>query len=850
MRKPPAVLHVVVVATFAACLASHGNSGATGRQSGAGKPVERRIEAILGQLTLDEKLDLIGGVDAFYIRPVPRLNLPRLKMADGPFGVRNPGQATAYGAGIALAASWNPALAERMGVELGRDARARGVHFLLAPGVNIYRAPMNGRNFEYFGEDPLLAARIAVPYIKGVQSQGVSATVKHFFGNNSEFDRHHTDAVIDERALREIYFPAFEAAVTDAHVGAIMTSYNLVNGVHASQNGKYNTDLVKKEWGFDGLIMSDWASVYDGVGAASGGLDVEMPSGAYMNRQTLLPAIKDGRVSAAAIDDKVRRILRVAARFGWLDREQLDLSIPALNPQGGAVALEAARQAMVLLKNDGRLLPLDKRALKTVAVIGPLAYPAAPVGAGSAGVQPYRAVSTLEGLVEALGPAVTVLHQRGLSSLSEWADRTNFTTDAGGATPGVSVETFNSLDLSGVPLATRVDAHINATGPFVPLPPATGTGRTGASSARWTGFFTPAAGGSHRLFVHDYRGEGGCRAFVDASLVLDNWDVSKAMLSQVSLTLTPQPHKVVLECFRRRMPGSTAVYVRLGIVPEGALVEPEARAVAARADVVVAALGFDNQTEGESGDRTFALPIGQDLLVRELAAANRRTIVTVTSGGGVDMAGWIDRVPAVIMTWFAGEQGGRALGQLLVGDANFSGRLPITLERTWQDNPNHDTYYPATGTTRVPYTNGIFVGYRGFEQNGTQPLFPFGFGLSYAEFAYSNLAVTPTAGAKGPAYEVAFDVKNIGLRAGDDVPQLYVAPGKSSVPRPPKELKGFSKVSLGPGETKRVTIGLDARSFSYWDVTSQQWKADAGDYEILIGPSSATTTLRSRVTVK
>jgi beta-glucosidase len=555
-------------------------------------------------------------------------------------------------------------------------------------------------------------------------------------------------------------------------------------------------------------------------------------------------------VAAATIDDKVRRILRVAARFGWLDREQLDLTIPALNPQGVAVALEAARQGMVLLKNEDRLLPLDRRALKTVAVIGPLAHPAAPVGAGSAGVQPYRAISTLEGLVEALGPGVTVLHQRGLPSLTEWADRTDFTTDAGRTATGVLVETFPNADLAGKPYSTRVDAHINSTGPFVPLPPAILAARTGVSSARWTGYITPAAGGPFRLFVHDFRGEGGCRASIDGSSVIDNWEVSKAMLSEASLTLTPQPHKVVLECFRRRMPGSTGVYVRLGIVPEGAMVEPEARAVAAKADVVIAALGFDNQVEGESGDRTFALPIGQDLLLRDLASANPKTVVTITSGGGVDMAGWIDRVPAVVMTWFAGEQGGRALGQLLVGDASFSGRLPITIERRWEDNPNHDFYYPAKGTTKVPFGNGVFVGYRGFEQNKTQPLFPFGFGLSYTEFAYSNLAITPVGGADGPAYEVTFDVKNMGQRAGDDVPQLYVAPGKAGVPRPPKELKGFSRVALKPGETKRVTIGLDARSFSYWDTASHRWKVDAGDYEIAIGPSSATMALRSRLTVE
>ena len=338
-------------------------------------PIDQRVEDLLAQMTLEEKIDLLGGVDGFFIRGVPRLNFPRLKMADGPIGVRNFGPATAMAGGIALAATWNPALAERVGTEIGSDARAKGVHFLLGPGVNIYRAPMNGRNFEYFGEDPFLASRIAVGYIKGVQSQGVSATIKHFMGNNSEFDRHNTDSIIDERTMREIYLPVFEAAVKEAHVGAIMDSYNLTNGAHLTQNGYLNTDVAKKEWGFGGIMMSDWTATYDAVAAANGGLDLEMPSAKFMNRQNLLPAIKDGKVSVATIDEKVKRILRTAIRFGWLDRDQTDISIPRYNQQGRLAALQGARESMVLLKNEGNLLPLDNAKSKSIAVIGPDAYP-------------------------------------------------------------------------------------------------------------------------------------------------------------------------------------------------------------------------------------------------------------------------------------------------------------------------------------------------------------------------------------------------------------------------------------------------------------------------------------------
>src|ERR1700733_492632 len=331
----------------------------------ASSDADARIDALIKKLTLEEKIDLIGGVDSFYIRANDKIGLPRLKMADGPVGVRNYGPSTVFG-GIGLAATWDPTLAQRIGAVIGQDARARGVHFMLGPGVNIYRAPLCGRNFEYFGEDPFLSSRTAVAYIEGVQSQGVSATIKHFMGNNSEYDRHNTDSIIDERTMREIYLPVFEAAVKEAHVGAIMDSYNLTNGQHMTQNSYLNTDVAKKDWGFTGIMMSDWTSTYDAVAAANGGLDLEMPSGKFMNRANLLPAVKSGTVTEATIDDKVRRILRTAINFGWLDRDQTDLSIPKLNPEGRRVSLEAARAGMVLLKNESNLLPLTKGKIHSI----------------------------------------------------------------------------------------------------------------------------------------------------------------------------------------------------------------------------------------------------------------------------------------------------------------------------------------------------------------------------------------------------------------------------------------------------------------------------------------------------
>ena len=585
--------------------------------------VEQRVESLLSQMTLEEKIDLLGGVDGFFIRDLPRLNWPRLKMADGPVGVRNFGPATAFAGGVTLTATWNPALAELVGTELGRDSRAKGVHFLLAPGVNINRAPMNGRNFEYFGEDPFLASRMAVSYIKGVQSQGVSATVKHFLGNNSEFDRHNTDSIIDERTLREIYLPVFEAAVKEAHVGAIMDSYNLTNGEHMSQNKYLLTDVVKKEWGFDGLIMSDWSATYEGVAAANGGQDLEMPSGVFMNRKTLLPAIEQGKVSLAVIDDKVRRILSTAVRFGWLDRNQTGLPIPRYNLQARQVSLAAAREGITLLKNEESLLPLNKSRIKSILVIGPDAFPAVPVGGGSAEVQPFAATSFLEGLSNYPGATFQVYYDRGVLSYSDLAGVTNFATTENAGQPGLRAEYFDNLDLKGTPLMTRTEQHVDfGTAARLLFPEQT-------LSSRWTGYYTPQGSGDYDIFVQTTRERGGnYRLYMDDKLVLDNWTILTALSDYRTLSLAAKPHKIVLEQTGRGE--RRAARLRMGIVRRGQFVSEDAKKLAASADVVVVAAGFDSESEAESSDRTFRLPLGQDELIQEMAAANKHTIVVMT----------------------------------------------------------------------------------------------------------------------------------------------------------------------------------------------------------------------------
>ncbi len=722
--------------------------------------VEKRIESILQKMTLEEKIDYIGGFQDFYIRPIPRLGVPAIKMSDGPIGLRNDGPATTLAGGIALAATWDTALVERAGTVLGDDARSRGVHILLGPGANIYRSPRDSRNFEYLGEDPFLAGRTAIAYVKGLQSRGVCATIKHFMGNNQEYDRHNVDSLIDERTMREIYLPAFEAAVKEGHVCAIMDSYNLTNGEHMSQNGYLNNEVAKKQWGFDGVIMSDWDSTYDGFAAVNGGLDIEMPAGAHMNRETLLPAVKSGRVKEATIDEHVRRILRRAVQFGWLDREQTDPSIPAYNVKGRAVALEAARAGMVLLKNDG-VLPFDKSTIKTIAIFGPDAYPTPPVGGGSAAVAPFHTVSFLEGLANA-GKDVTVTYSSGIPTTSEMADATSLTTAVSGGKPGLTSERFMADNLRGSPVETVVDEHLNfgfEWPSFFSIP-------SRFRSVRWTGFYIAKAAGTYDVFAQGPGEDGAYHVFIDDQLVLDNWLRATALVSHKPLELSAGPHKILIEL--RRTFGDPNL--RFGIVDPATVVKPEVKALASLADAVVVAVGFDGTSESEGSDRTFTLPPAQDALIAAALAANKKTVVVITSGGAVDMTAWMDRTPALLESWYPGQEAGTALADILFGQVSPSGKLPVTFDRSLEDSAVAHSYYAdPPESKKVKYAEGVFVGYRHYDRSGSKPAFPFGYGLSNTTFKYGNRSVTPQSADLSSPVVVSFDVTNSGAR---EVPRL------------------------------------------------------------------------------
>ncbi|MFY9802564.1 MAG: glycoside hydrolase family 3 C-terminal domain-containing protein [Candidatus Acidiferrales bacterium] len=829
LAKPTSLLvfFVAALAIFALDLAAQ-----TARPSAA--EAEKRADAILARMTLAEKIGLLSGATNFSMHAFPKLDIPTMLMSDGPLGVHDYGPTTAYAAPILLAASWDTELAHRVGVMMGQDARARGVNFVLAPGMNIYRAPMCARNFEYLGEDPYLASRFAVNLIAGIQSQEVIATAKHFTANNSEYARMTLSSDMDERTLREIYLPAFEASVKEAHVGAIMDAYNLVNGEHMTQNGYLNNEVVKKEWGFDGIIMSDWGATHDGVAAANGGLDLEMPSGKFMNAATLLPAVQQGKVSVATIDDKVRRILRTEIEFGFFDRPQTDLSIPAYSQAGRKVALEEAEDGMVLLKNDGNLLPLDRHKLKTIAVIGPDAYPAVFGGGGSSLVAPFNSVSYLEGISNYLGTDVNVLYAQDSIPVDEVVEKTELQVSPGGP-KGIKGEYFDNEELDGAPALTRTDPRVDfdwGDDSYAEGHP------VDHFSARWTGYYVPKASGDYDFYVSS---DDGARVSLENQRIIDDWHKHGETLNKATRRLEAgHAYKVTLEYFEDI--GGAAVH--FGVVASAEALGRSTKALAAKADAVVLCVGFDPATESEGGDRTFELPSGQDELIRAISSVNKNVVVVLTAGGNVDMTRWIDGVPALVDAFYPGQEGGTALAKILFGDVNPSGKLPASYEKRWEDNPTHDSYYSKPGENAVKYTEGIFVGYRGYDRSSTKPMFPFGFGLSYTNFQYSNLTVTPNP-AEGPdAAVVTFEIKNSGTRAGAEIAELYVGDGHASVPRPVKELKGFAKVYLQPGESKEVSLPLNHRSFSYYDVQSKTWVAEPGDFSILVGSSSDRIELK------
>lgn len=787
---------------------------------------EQRAKEIVAKMTLTEKIEYLSGYTSFSLRAIPRLGIPEVRLADGPQGIRNHApNSTLYPAGILTASTWNREAVRQLGKGLGQDARARGVSILLGPGVNIYRAPLCGRNFEYFGEDPYLASEVAKQYIQGVQSEGVIATIKHFAANNQEWNRHHASSDVDERTLHEIYFPTFEKAVKEAEVGAVMNSYNLLNGVHATENKWLNIDLLRHNWGFKGILMSDWTSVYSAVGAANGGLDLEMPKGKYLNVEKLMPAIQKGLVTEETINLKVQHILQTLITFGVLDRAQKDASISLDNPFSRQAALELAREGVVLLKNTDNILPLKG---KTV-VLGPNAN-LIPTGGGSGFVSPFSTVTVSQGMKELQKKNAILLTDDILfEDIQE-----EFYADEAAQVKGFRAEYFKNKKLEGTPDAVRTEEVINynwkANAPLEGFP-------QDAFSIRWTGTYVPKTSGLLRLNIG---GDDGYRLIINDKMIMGDWgNHSYSSRGKIMEVEAGKTYVFRIEFFDNI--SDAMINFRVSKMNEDKLTKELANAAN-----VVLCTGFNSGTEGEGFDRPFAMPSDQEQFIEKVAAMHKNVAVVLNAGGGVDLTKWGDKVKAILMAWYPGQEGGRAIAEILTGRISPSGKLPISIEKRWEDNPVCKSYYENLQGEykRVNYDEGVFVGYRGYDLSGVEPRYPFGYGLSYTTFEYSNLRVEKTGEHRA---KVSFDLKNTGKMDASEVAQVYVHDVEASVPRPYKELKGYEKVFLKKGQMKRVTVELDERAFSFYDMNRHQFVVEKGDFVILVGPSSGQLPLKTTV---
>ena len=655
------------------------------------------------------------------------------------------------------------------------------------------------------------------------------ATIKHFAANNQEWDRHHVSSEVDERTLQEVYFAPFRKAVKEAHVGAVMNSYNLLNGVHASENRWLNIDILRDTWGFKGILMSDWVSVYSTVGAANHGLDLEMPTGEYLNEELLMPAIEQGLITEATIDLKVQHILQTLIAFGFLDKEPKDTSIALDNPHSRQTALDIAREGIVLLKNEGNMLPLKGRTV----VMGSNAEVLV-TGGGSGFVSPFSTVSIAEGL-EQLQKRNTIRLKDDLL-FDDLKDA--IYADEGKRQKGFKAEYFKNVELKGTPDATCMEnqiAHDWGTG--VPLEgfPADGF------SVRWTATYVPVTNGLVRMTMC---GRGGYRAYINDQLICTDHLPEREQVIEVEAG-----KKYRLRVEYHNYGGDARIGLKAGILNESLL-----KQTLAKAKNVVLCVGFNNGDEdggieGEGADRSFALPKPRLELIRKVTSLHDNVVVVVNAGGGIDFSDWGDKVKAIVMAWYSGQEGGRAVAEILTGVISPSGKLPISIEHRWEDNPVSKSYYENMKFVeykRTQYSEGIFMGYRGYDKSGIKPLYPFGYGLSYTTFAYGNLMVEKNGVNR---VKVTFDISNTGKMDAAEVAQVYVHDVKSSVPRPYKELKGYEKVFLKKGETKRVTIELEDDAFSYYDMDKQRFVVEKGDFEILVGTSSECLPLKGSITL-
>jgi len=828
--------------------------------------VEAVLRERLATLSLEAKTRLLTGADFWSLHPEPAVGLRRMVLSDGPAGVRGElwderDPSANVPSPTALAASWDEARVERLGRLLAAEARRKGVDVLLAPTVNLHRSPYGGRHFECFSEDPLLTARIGVAYVRGLQAGGVAATVKHFVANDSETDRFTVDVRVGERALRERYLAPFEPIVREAGVWAVMAAYNSVNGTTATEHPMLG-EVLKDQWGFDGVVMSDWYAARSTAPAANAGLDLVMPGPGGPWGDQLIAAVRSGRVPEAAVDDKVLRLLRLAARVGAL--EGIDPAVAPAEPwPDAAIAAElreGAAAGFVLLRNaevDGApLLPLERQALRRVAVLGPNAEVARTLGGGSATVFPPYAVSPLDGLRAALGPAAQVDHVRGARS----ADRLPVAPLAvlrqpDGSGEGVEVR-FLAADGTVRGRELRAGAAftwLSSFGPELPMAevaavevhtrvraPETGTWLLGASGL-----------GGLRLTV------AGRVAFDAVTELPTGADPVEGLMRppQESVPLQLRAGEEVPVALRYEPAGAggfgdaevALVTFQLNLARQTSNTDEleQAVALAAEADVAVVVVGTTEEVESEGFDRdSLALPGRQDELVRRVAAANPRAVVVVNSGAPV-LLPWAEEVPAVLVTWFPGQEFGNALADVLLGDREPGGRLPTVWPAA-----EHD-HLPSTRPVdgQLVYAESIHVGNCAYDRAGTQPAFPFGHGLGYTTWEYLDVTAPPRLDPNHDAV-VTVRLRNTGTRPGREVAQVYASRPDSAVERPTRWLVGFAGASADPGQEVTVEVTVPARGLAHWDGETHAWTIEQGRFRLAVGPSYSDQRLAIEVATR
>ena len=803
---------------------------------GSTAPVDTKVAQVLAQMTLDDKIAMVHGVGGSaytgYIPGNARLCIPALKLQDGPVGVRMT-NTTQLPSAADLAATFDTSAAKSYGAVIGAEDKTKGVDVDLGPTVNIVRDPRWGRAFESYSEDPYLTGEIGAGDINGIQSQDVMAQVKHFAVYNQETNRNTTadNAIVDDRTVHEIYTAAFGAIVAKSNPSSAMCSYSSVNGAFACENS-YLDKILKNEFGFQGFITSDWGGTHSTVASANAGMDMEMPDGTYFS-SALKSAVQNGSVPQARLDDMVSRILGEEFRFGFFDHPSADTpDADASTPAHVATARDIAEQGAVLLKNDNNVLPLSTSTTHSIAVIGDGAGPdTMSHGGGSAVVDGTGTVTPYDGIKSRAGAGTTVTYSQGnLGSNGYPTVDSSFLTPSSGSGHGLLGQYYSNETLSGTPTATQVDPQVNfAWNGASPAPGVPGTD----FSTKWTGTLTPPTTGTYTFGLTS---DDGSRLFINGSQVIDNWrdQASNTETAQVSLT-AGQPVQVEVDYYQ----GGGDANVNLGwLQPNNDLVS-QAAAAAAKADVAIV---YANDFESEGSDLSnIDLSADQNSLIDAVAAANPKTIVVLNTGSAVTMP-WLDKVAGVFEAWYPGQQSGNAIASLLYGDVNPSGKLPVTFPTSLNQVPA-STPAQWTGVNgQVQYSEGLDVGYRWYDAKDLTPLFPFGYGLSYTTFKFSDLRLSSNNLVDGGNVHVSARVTNTGSRAGAEVAQLYLG-DPTSTGEPPDQLKGFQKVMLQPGQSAVVNFDIGSHDASYWNSAAHGWTLGAGTYTVHVGDSSRSLPL-------